>query len=108
MIKIAEKRLMKILKIDSKTHSNFLSMSINLFFKDINEFVDDWKKFNETSLPEQEFWKNMEDITDSDYNHAKGISKDFEIKNLSEYHDLFLKSDALLLLMFLKTLEKFR
>ena len=37
----------------------------------------------------------MEDITDSDYMHVKRVFKDFEIKNLSEYHDLFLKSDKL-------------
>ena len=39
----------------------------------------------------------MEVITDLDYNHAKGICKDFEIKNLGEYHDWYLKSDILLL-----------
>ena len=37
----------------------------------------------------------MEDIADADYEH---VCKDFEIKNL--------KSDTLLLLMFLKILEK--
>ena len=31
---------------------------------------------------------NMEDITDADYAHAKGVSKDLEIKNLEEHHDL--------------------
>ena len=39
----------------------------------------------------------MEDITDSDFMHAKGLGKDFEIKHLAEYHDLYLKSDTLLL-----------
>ena len=39
----------------------------------------------------------MEDITDADYMHARKVCKDFEIKNLSEYHDFFLKSDTLLL-----------
>ena len=32
-------------------------------------------------------------ITDADYMHAKRVCKDFEIKNLGEYHDLCLKSD---------------
>ena len=39
----------------------------------------------------------MEDNTDADYIHAKRVCKDFEIKQLDEYHDLCLKSDALLL-----------
>ena len=39
----------------------------------------------------------MEDITDADYMHAKGVSKDFEIKNLGEYQDLYVQSDTLLL-----------
>ena len=43
---------------------------------------------------------NVEDITDADYMHAKRVCKDFEIKNLGEYHDLYLKSDTLLLAVF--------
>ena len=39
----------------------------------------------------------MEDIADADYMHAKRICKDFEIKKLGQYHDLYLKSDILLL-----------
>ena len=39
----------------------------------------------------------MEDITGADYAHAKRVCKDFEIKNLGEYHDLHVQSDALLL-----------
>ena len=38
----------------------------------------------------------MEDITDVNYMHAKSVCKDFE-KNLGEYHDLYFKSDALIL-----------
>ena len=62
--------------------------------------MDDWEKFNEISLPEQQdFYShlNMEDITDADYMHKKRICKDFEIKNLGEYHDLYVQSDTLLL-----------
>ena len=39
----------------------------------------------------------MEDIADADYMHAKRICKDFEIKKFGQYHDLYLKSDILLL-----------
>ena len=39
----------------------------------------------------------MEDITDADYTHAKRVFKDFEIKNLGEYHDLYVQSETLFL-----------
>ena len=49
--------------------------------------------------PEKEkFYKilNMEDITDADYANAKRVhKKDFEMKNLGEYHGLYLISDVL-------------
>ena len=64
------------------------------------EYMDDWEKFNETSLPEKEdFYShlNMEDITDADYVHAKRVSKDFEIKDLGEHHDLYVQGLTLLL-----------
>ena len=31
----------------------------------------------------------MEYITNVDYNHAKRVSKGFEIRNFGEYHDLY-------------------
>ena len=39
----------------------------------------------------------MEDITDADYTHAKRVCKDFEIRSLGEYLDLYVQSDTLLL-----------
>ena len=62
--------------------------------------MDNWEKFNETSLPETEgFFNqlNMKDITDANYSHTKRICKDFEIKNYREYHDLYVQSDTDLL-----------
>ena len=56
-----------------------------------------WKKFN---VPEKkEFYRNlnMEGTTGTDYMHMRRVLKDFELKNLGEYHDLYLKSDTLLL-----------
>ena len=38
----------------------------------------------------------MEDITDADYAHGKRVCKDFEIKDLGQYHDLYVQSDKLL------------
>ena len=62
--------------------------------------MDDWEKFNETTVPEkEEFYSNLniEDITDADYVHAKRVCKELEIKNLGECYDLYLKSGTLLL-----------
>ena len=62
--------------------------------------MDDWEKFYEKTLPENEqFYSNLnlDDITDVDYAHVKIVYKDFEINNLGKYHDLYLKSDVLLL-----------
>ena len=47
-----------------------------LHTKCATEYVDDWEKFNKTSLPEKEdFYNhlNMEDITDADYAHKKRL-----------------------------------
>ena len=48
----------------------------------------------------------MEDITDADYMYAKRVCKDFEIKNLGEYQDLYLKSDTLFLADAFENLRK--
>ena len=39
----------------------------------------------------------MEDITDEDYMHTNRVSKNFQIKNLGERHDLYVQRDTLLL-----------
>ena len=39
----------------------------------------------------------MEDITNAGYANTKRVCKDFEIKNLEEYYDLYVQSDTLLL-----------
>ena len=39
----------------------------------------------------------MKDITGIDYKHAKRVFREFEINNLGDYHDLYVKSDTLLL-----------
>ena len=59
------------------------------------EYMDRWKKFNEISSPDKEVFYsklNKEGITDKDYTHGQKVWKVFEIKNLSEYHDLLVCS----------------
>ena len=40
---------------------------------------------------------NLEEISDEDHKHAHKLWDIFEIKNLAEYHDLYVQSDILLL-----------
>ena len=64
------------------------------------EYMDSWQRFDETSLPDKEaFYSNlnMEDITDVDYRHGKTVFEYLINKNLGDYHDLYIQSNALLL-----------
>ena len=64
------------------------------------EYMDSWERFYETLLPDKKaFYSslNMEDITDVDRRHANNVFKKFKLKNLGEYHDLYVQSDTLLL-----------
>ena len=99
-------------KLDEKLEKRFKN-TLRFSAYDINKFIlllrkgvypydhlDEWEKFNKTLFPEkEEFYCNLnkEDIADADYMHAKRVCKDFEIKKLGEYHDLYLQTDTLLL-----------
>ena len=47
------------------------------------EYIDEWERFNETTLPgKEESYRNLNmeditDITDADYMHVKRVCKDF-------------------------------
>ena len=64
------------------------------------EYMDTWERFNETSLPLKKIFYselNLEDISDKDYLHAQKVWDVFEIRNLGEYHDLYVQTDTSLL-----------
>ena len=63
------------------------------------DYMDSFDKFNEQLPTKEDFFSilNNEHITDEDYNHALEVWKTFNIKNMGEYHDLYLTSDILLL-----------
>ena len=67
--------------------------------------MDSYKRFNEPSLPDKKKNYNnlnIENITDADYKH---VWRDFALKNLGDYHDLYVQSDKLILLIYFKTFE---
>ncbi|XP_039296247.1 uncharacterized protein LOC120355032 isoform X2 [Nilaparvata lugens] len=64
------------------------------------EYMNSFERFQETKLPTiDKFYSRLTDsqITETEYQHAQNIWKHFNIKNLAEYHDLYLKTDILLL-----------
>ena len=64
------------------------------------EYVSSWNRFEETKLPPKEaFYSklNMSGVSSENYEHACKVWKEFGIKNLGEYHYLYLKTDVVLL-----------
>ena len=64
------------------------------------EYMDNWSRFDEEKLPDKSnFYNNlnMEEISEIDYRHAEKVFNKSNIKNLGEYHDLYVQSDTLLL-----------
>ena len=64
------------------------------------EYMDSWDRFKETSLPSiKRFYSNlnMSRVSDTDYEHACKVWSEFGIRNMREYHDLYLKTDVILL-----------
>ncbi|PFX18050.1 hypothetical protein AWC38_SpisGene17607 [Stylophora pistillata] len=63
------------------------------------DYMSNIEKFGETKLPPtREFYSKLDDcnISHEDYEHAKKIWNEFKMKNMGDYHDLYLKSDILL------------
>ena len=63
------------------------------------DYMDSFDKFNEKLPTKEDFHSilNNEKITDEDYKHAQNVWNTFKLSNMGEYHDLYLKSDILLL-----------
>ena len=63
------------------------------------DYMDSFDKFNEQLPSKEEFYSilNDEHITDEAYQNAKNVWEIFQLQTIGEYHDLYLKSDALLL-----------
>ena len=59
-----------------------------------------FKRFNEDELPDKnKIFSSLKDseINEKEYERALNVWKVFKIKDLGQYHDLYLKTDVLLL-----------
>ena len=73
-----------------------------------NDYMDSEEKFHDQQLPSKDMFYSLltdEGITGGSYAHAQKVWNTFKIRTMGEYHDLYLKSDKLLLA---GTFEKFR
>jgi len=64
------------------------------------EYMNSFDKFNEQKLPSiNDFYSKLsgKTVKIEDYNYALNVWNIFNIKNLGEWHDLYLKTDVLLL-----------
>ena len=64
------------------------------------EYINSWDRFNETKLPcKKSFYSNlnMSGVSDKEYEHTCKVWNEFKIRNMGEYHDLYLKTDTILL-----------
>ena len=62
--------------------------------------MTNWDRFKETKLrPREAFYSklNMAGVRKEDYEHARRVWKEFGLKDLGEYHDLYLETDVILL-----------
>ena len=94
------KELIKRFASTYKFCNNDINKCIMLLRKGVYpyEYMDGWDKCNEKSIKES-FYSSLtlENITEVDYAHAKNVFKKFNLNNLGEYHDLYVRSDTLLL-----------
>ena len=64
------------------------------------DYMDSFQKFNDTQLPiKKDFFSIIynQHITHEQYDHAQTVWNTFDLKTMGDYHDLYLKSDTLLL-----------
>ena len=73
------------------------------------EFMDGFDKFEKKQLPKKaSFFSrlNQEKVTDENYQRALKVWEEFSCQNMGEFHDLYLKTDVLLLADVMESFRK--
>ena len=73
------------------------------------EFMDGFDKFEKKQLPKKaSFFSrlNQEKVTDENYQRAQKVWEEFSCQNMGEFHDLYLKTDVLLLADVMESFRK--
>ena len=95
LLELLIKRFLSTCKLSKNNTDKFLLLLRKGVYP--YEYVGDWNKFNETKLPSiKDHYSNLrlKNITNEDYDHAKNVWDTFKIKNLGEYHDLYVQLDT--------------
>ena len=73
------------------------------------EFMDGFDKFEKKQLPKKAAFfsrLNQEKVTDENYQRAQKVWEEFSIQTMGEFHDLYLKTDVLLLADVMESFRK--
>ncbi len=109
-LKFTLKSLDALVKTLGKDDFRTLTSQMSVDFKSLEllkrkgvfpyEYMTGFSRLGATCLPPKEaFYSQLSDshITDSDYAHAQNVWETFGCKSMKDYHDLYLKTDVLLL-----------
>ena len=73
------------------------------------DYMDSWERFEEPQIPPKEaFYSKLSDenISEDDYVHARRVWESFRCRNMGDYHDLYCRTDVLLLADVFETFRK--
>ena len=73
------------------------------------EYINSLERFNEPQLPTiDKFYSKLPDesVSQKKYEHAQKVGKEFNYQTLGDYHDLYLKTDVVLLADVFQTFRK--
>ncbi|XP_031549086.1 uncharacterized protein LOC116286658 [Actinia tenebrosa] len=61
--------------------------------------MDSWERFEEPLPPKEHFYSTLNEsgISDEEYQHAVDVWQKYDCQNMGEYHDIYLRSDVVLL-----------